>query len=64
MTHICYVYVLKNKLDITIIKQGRLILYNSFTFTSKEDFFILYTLYFRATKARPKPYCGKVIWSN
>ncbi len=40
----CYVYVADSQLEITIISQKKLIFYNSFTFSSKEDF-IYYVLF-------------------
>ncbi|EAR01884.1 DUF3822 family protein [Maribacter sp. HTCC2170] len=43
---ICYAHVDGQQMDITIIAQKKLLLYNSFTFTSKEDFiyYLLFTL--------------------
>lgn len=43
---ICYVYVLENQMDVTILDQKQLVLFNSFTFHTKEDFlyYLLFTL--------------------
>lgn len=43
---ICYVHVTKNQLDITVLNQRKLLLYNSFTYTTKEDFayYLLFVL--------------------
>ena len=43
---ICYVHVNKHQLEITIITQKRLLLYNSFNYITKEDFiyYILFTI--------------------
>jgi hypothetical protein len=43
---ICYAHIEGQQLDITIIEQKKLLLYNSFTITSKEDFiyYLLFTL--------------------
>ncbi len=43
---ICYVHIEGQQMDITIIAQKKLLFYNSFTFTSKEDFiyYLLFTL--------------------
>ena len=43
---ICYVHVDGQQMDITIIAQKKLLFYNSFTITSKEDFiyYLLFTL--------------------
>ncbi|TLP81700.1 DUF3822 family protein [Maribacter sp. ACAM166] len=43
---ICYVHVNKNQLDITVLNQRKLLLYNSFTYTTKEDFayYLLFVL--------------------
>ncbi len=43
---ICYVHFEGQQMDITIIAQKKLLLYNSFTITSKEDFmyYLLFTL--------------------
>ncbi|AYN67168.1 DUF3822 family protein [Euzebyella marina] len=41
---ICYVYILENQMDVTITDQKDLLLYNSYTFNTKEDF--LYYLLF------------------
>tara|TARA_R110002012_G_scaffold322096_1_gene555322 strand:+ start:6192 stop:7025 length:834 start_codon:yes stop_codon:yes gene_type:complete len=41
---ICYVHVLENQIDITVIENKKLVLYNSFTYSSKEDF-IYYILF-------------------
>ena len=43
---VCYVHLDGKQLDITIIAQKKLLLYNSFTITSKEDFiyYLLFTL--------------------
>ena len=43
---ICYVHLDGKQLDITIITQKKLLLYNSFTITSKEDFiyYLLFTM--------------------
>lgn len=42
----CYVYIADQQMDVTIISQKKLILYNSFDFTTKEDFiyYLLFTL--------------------
>jgi len=42
----CYVHVTKYQLEITVIAQKRLLLYNSFNFITKEDFiyYILFTM--------------------
>lgn len=41
----CYVYVSNNSLDIVVLEDSKLVFYNSFSFTSKEDFiyYILFT---------------------
>ncbi|MFC4094719.1 DUF3822 family protein [Euzebyella saccharophila] len=43
---ICYVYVLENQMDVTLLDQKQLVLFNSFTFHTKEDFlyYLLFTL--------------------
>ncbi len=43
---ICYVHIEGQQMDITIIAQKKLLFYNSFTITSKEDFiyYLLFTL--------------------
>jgi hypothetical protein len=43
---ICYVHIDGQQMDITIIAQKKLLYYNSFTITSKEDFiyYLLFTL--------------------
>jgi len=41
---ICYVHILENQIDITVIENKKLMLYNSFTYTTKEDF-IYYILF-------------------
>jgi len=43
---ICYVHIAGQQMDITIIAQKKLLFYNSFTITSKEDFiyYLLFTL--------------------
>tara|TARA_R110002074_G_scaffold151351_1_gene305028 strand:+ start:5564 stop:6400 length:837 start_codon:yes stop_codon:yes gene_type:complete len=43
---ICYVHVSKNQLDITVLDQRKLLLYNSFLYTTKEDFayYLLFVL--------------------
>lgn len=41
---VCYVYVKENQLDITVLNQRKLLLYNSFTYTTKEDF-VYYLLF-------------------
>ena len=43
---ICYVYVNKNQLDITVLDQRKLLLYNSFLYDTKEDFayYLLFVL--------------------
>lgn len=42
----CYVYVHEKQIDVTIIAQKRLLLFNSFKFVTKEDFlyYLLFTL--------------------
>jgi hypothetical protein len=43
---ICYVHVTKNQLDITVLDQRKLLLYNSFLYATKEDFayYLLFVL--------------------
>ncbi len=41
---ICYIHVSEKYLDITVLKNKKLVLHNSFNFNSKEDF-IYYTLF-------------------
>ncbi len=43
---ICYVHVLENQMDITVIAHKKLLLYNSYHFFTKEDFiyYLLFTL--------------------
>ncbi|WP_149276371.1 DUF3822 family protein [Pareuzebyella sediminis] len=43
---VCYAYVSEKKVDITIISQKKLLLFNSYTYASKEDFlyYLLFTL--------------------
>lgn len=43
---ICYVHILEKQLDITVIENKKLVLYNSFNYTTKEDFiyYILFVL--------------------
>ena len=43
---ICYVYVFERQIDVTIIAQSQLLLYNNFSFVTKEDFlyYLLFTL--------------------
>lgn len=43
---VCYVYVHESQMDITIIAQKKLLLYNNFSFVTKEDFlyYLLFTL--------------------
>ncbi|NND80324.1 MAG: DUF3822 family protein [Maribacter sp.] len=43
---VCYVHIEGQQMDITIIAQKKLLLYNSFTITTKEDFiyYLLFTL--------------------
>ncbi len=43
---ICYVHVNKNQLDITVLDQRKLLLYNSFLYATKEDFayYLLFVL--------------------
>lgn len=43
---VCYVHVDGQQMDITVIAQKKLLLYNSFTFTSKTDFiyYLLFTM--------------------
>jgi len=43
---ICYVYVFEKQIDVTIIAQNKLLLYNNFSFVTKEDFlyYLLFTL--------------------
>jgi hypothetical protein len=41
---VCYVHVNKNQLDITVLNQRKLLLYNSFIYATKEDF-IYYLLF-------------------
>lgn len=40
----CYVYVHRNQLDITVLDQRKLVLYNSFNYQTKEDF-VYYLLF-------------------
>lgn len=41
---ICYVHVLENQMDVTIVANKKLLLYNSFNYQTKEDF-IYYVLF-------------------
>ncbi len=41
---VCYVYVHRNQLDITVLNQRKLVLYNSFNYQTKEDF-VYYLLF-------------------
>ncbi len=43
---VCYVQVLEQQMDITVISQKKLLLFNSFDFTTKEDFmyYLLFTM--------------------
>jgi hypothetical protein len=43
---ICYVHVSKSQLDITVLDQRKLLLYNSFLYATKEDFayYLLFVL--------------------
>jgi hypothetical protein len=43
---ICYVHVLENQLDITVIANKKLLFFNSFNFQTKEDFiyYLLFTI--------------------
>ena len=43
---VCYAYVHEKQIDITVISQKRLLLFNSFKFVTKEDFlyYLLFTL--------------------
>ncbi|WP_339629613.1 DUF3822 family protein [uncultured Maribacter sp.] len=43
---ICYVHINKNQLDITVLDQRKLLLYNSFLYDTKEDFayYLLFVL--------------------
>lgn len=41
---ICYVHILEQQIDITVLKNKKLLLYNSFSFQTKEDF-IYYILF-------------------
>lgn len=43
---ICYVHILEKQLDITVIENKKLVLYNSFNYTTNEDFiyYILFVL--------------------
>ncbi len=42
---VCYIHVLENQMDVTIVQQKKLQLYNSFNFETKEDFvyYLLFT---------------------
>ena len=42
----CYIHIMENEFEITVIYQKKLLLYNSFKYTTKEDFiyYILFTL--------------------
>ncbi len=42
----CYVFIADQQMDVTVISQKKLLLYNSFDFTTKEDFiyYLLFTL--------------------
>ena len=42
----CYIHIMENEFEITVISQKKLLLYNSFKYTTKEDFiyYILFTL--------------------
>ena len=43
---ICYVYVADQQMDITVIAQKKIVIFNSFDYTTKEDFiyYLLFTL--------------------
>ncbi len=43
---VCYVNVLENQMDLTVVYQKKLVLYNSHSFVTKEDFiyYLLFTL--------------------
>ncbi|HDZ13593.1 MAG TPA: DUF3822 family protein, partial [Pricia sp.] len=43
---VCYIYVYERQMDITIIAQKKLLLFNNFSFVTKEDFlyYLLFTL--------------------
>ncbi|MDT7827296.1 DUF3822 family protein [Pricia sp. S334] len=43
---VCYVYVCERKIDVTVVVQNKLLLYNNFSFVTKEDFlyYLLFTL--------------------
>ncbi|WP_373517504.1 DUF3822 family protein [Pricia sp.] len=43
---VCYVYVFERQMDVTVIGQNKLLLYNNFSFVTKEDFlyYLLFTL--------------------
>ncbi|GGW32991.1 DUF3822 family protein [Arenibacter certesii] len=43
---ICYVHLMEGHMDITVIQNKKLLLYNNFSFTAKEDFiyYLLFTL--------------------
>lgn len=43
---VCYVYIYERQMDVTIMAQKKLLLYNNFSFVTKEDFlyYLLFTL--------------------
>ena len=43
---VCYVYVFERQMDITVIENNNLLLYNNFNFVTKEDFlyYLLFTI--------------------
>jgi len=43
---VCYIYICERQMDVTIIDQKKLLLYNNFSFVTKEDFlyYLLFTL--------------------
>ena len=45
-TTVCYIYVYERQIDVTIIDQKKLLLFNTFSFVTKEDFlyYLLFTL--------------------
>jgi hypothetical protein len=45
-TPICFVYVSDNQMDVTVLSQKKLLFYNNFKYTTKEDFiyYLLFTL--------------------
>jgi len=52
----CYVHVADRQMELTVISQRKLLLYNSFDFGTKEDF-----IYLRTTQARHRIYQIKAI---